>query len=311
MSQSEPSVIADLIAARVSPATVIRRHEPMASHTTLRVGGPADVYVEPADEADLAAVLQACAAGGVPFFVLGRGSNLLVRDEGFRGVVICLAQPAFRRIEIAGETLRCGAGARLKDVAVAAKRAGLAGVEFLEGIPGSVGGALRMNAGAMAGATFDAVETVRVMDYTGAIAEMTPAAMAVAYRCCAALKHRVALGAVFCCRPDASEAIGARMKAYSEKRWSSQPAAPSAGCMFKNPAAIPAGRLIDELGLKGTRIGGARIALEHGNFLVNDGGATAADVLALIELLRTKARAERGIELQPEVEIVGGPAAGH
>jgi len=311
MSQSEPKVIADIIAARVSPATVIRRHEPMAPHTTLRVGGPADVYVEPANEADLAAVLAACTAGGVNFFVVGRGSNLLVRDEGFRGVVISLAQPAFSRIEITGNKIRCGAGARLKEVAVTAKRAGLAGVEFLEGIPGSVGGALRMNAGAMSGATFDAVETVRVMDYTGEIAEMTPAAMAVAYRSCAALKNRVALGAVFCCRPDSSEAIGARMKAYSEKRWSSQPAAPSAGCMFKNPAAIPAGRLIDELGLKGTRIGGARISLEHGNFLVNDGGATAADVLALIELLRTKARAERGIELHTEVEIVGGPASGH
>ena len=189
---------------------------------------------------------------------------------------------------------------------IAAKRAGLAGVEFLEGSPGSVGGALRMNAGAMAGATFDSVASVRVMDYAGQIAEMTPAVMAVEYRCCAALKSRIALGAVFQCRPEPRAEIEARMKAYSEKRWSSQPAAPSAGCMFKNPAAIPAGRLIDELGLKGTKIGGARISLEHGNFLVNDGGATAADVLALIELLKTKAREARAIELHTEVEIVGG-----
>ena len=302
----EPPVIAEALAACVSAATVIRRNEPMAKHTTLRVGGAADVYVEPANEADLAAVLQYCHRNGVTFFVVGRGSNLVVRDAGFRGVVICLAQPGFGKIEIVGERIHCGAGARLKDVAVVAKRAGLAGVEFLEGIPGSVGGALRMNAGAMAGATFDSVASVRVMDYAGQIAEMTPAAMGVEYRCCAALKSRIALGAVFQCRPEPRVEIEARMKAYSEKRWSSQPAAPSAGCMFKNPATIPAGRLIDELGLKGTKIGGARISLEHGNFLVNDGGATAADVLALIDLLKTKARTERGIDLHTEVEIVGG-----
>lgn len=300
------SVIAGAITGCVSAATVVRQAEPMAKHTTLRVGGPADVYVEPANEADLAAVLNYCSGNGVKFFVVGRGSNLVVRDAGVRGVVICLAQPGFGKIEIVGEKIHCGAGARLKDVAVVAKRAGLAGVEFLEGIPGSVGGALRMNAGAMAGATFDSVASVRVMDYAGQIAEMTPAVMAVEYRCCAALKSRIALGAVFQCRPEPRAEIEARMKAYSEKRWSSQPAAPSAGCMFKNPAAIPAGRLIDELGLKGTKIGGARISLEHGNFLVNDGGATAADVLALIELLKTKAREARGIELHTEVEIVGG-----
>ena len=131
---------------------MIRRDEPLAKHTTLRVGGPADVYVEPASEADLAGVVKFCGAHGVPFFVLGRGSNLLVRDGGFRGVVICLAHANFSRIEVDGERLRCGAGAKLKNVAVEAKRNGLSGVEFLEGIPGSVGGALRMNAGAMGGA---------------------------------------------------------------------------------------------------------------------------------------------------------------
>lgn len=306
MTTLETPEIADVLAPLVSPATVIRRQEPMAKHTTLRVGGPADVYVEPANEADLAAVLNGCQRHQIAFLVVGRGSNLVVRDAGFRGVVICLAQPGFSRLEIIGEKIHCGAGARLKAVAVAAKRAGLAGVEFLEGIPGSVGGALRMNAGAMAGATFDSVESVRVMDYSGQVFELTPPAMAVEYRCCAALKDKIALGAVFRGRPEPRAEIEARMKAYSEKRWSSQPAAPSAGCMFKNPVTIPAGRLIDELGLKGTKIGGARISLEHGNFLVNDGGATAADVLALLELLKTKARVARGIELHTEVEIVGG-----
>jgi len=297
--------LADQIAGCVSAATLLRREEPMARHTTLRVGGPADVYVEPADESDLAALLKFCAAQGVPFFILGRGSNLLVRDRGFRGVVICLAQPAFGRIEVEGERLRCGGGARLKSVANEARRHGVSGLEFLEGIPGSLGGALRMNAGAMGSATFEVVESVRLMARDGSLHTRLPSELAVAYRGCATLKEYVALGALLIGRPDSVEAIAQRMSAYSQKRWSSQPAAPSAGCLFKNPPAIPAGRLIEELGLKGTRVGGARIALEHGNFLVNDGAATAAEVLALIALLRERALAERGIELHPEVEIIG------
>jgi len=296
---------ADELAPQVSPATLIRRDEPMAKHTTLRVGGPADIYAEPASEADLAAILKCCGERGVKFFILGRGSNLLVRDAGFRGVVICLSHSNFSRIEIDGTRIRCGAGAKQKNVAIEAKRAGLSGVEFLEGIPGSIGGALRMNAGAMGGETFNAVESVRVMDFAGQVSELTPSAMAVSYRSCATLNNHIALGAVFQCTPQPREEIEARMKAYSEKRWSSQPAAPSAGCMFKNPATIPAGKLIDELGLKGAKVGGARISSEHGNFLVNDGGATAKDVLKLMGILQAKAKAERGIDLHPEVEVIG------
>ncbi len=305
MTMLEAPSIAGELAARVGSTTLLRRDEPLARHTTLRIGGPADVYVEPASEADLALVLQACREHGVKFFLLGRGSNLIVRDGGFRGVVICLLQPDFSRIEIDGPRLRCGAGAKQKNVAVEAKRAGLSGVEFLEGIPGSIGGALRMNAGAMGSETFNAVESVRVMDFGGEARELTPAEMSVSYRSCATLKNYLALGAVFRCSPQPRAEIAARMQAYSEKRWSSQPAAPSAGCLFKNPATIPAGKLIDELGLKGTQVGGARISLEHGNFLVNDGGATAKDVLQLIGILQAKAKVERGIDLHVEVEIIG------
>ena len=305
MTTLENTVIADEIAARVSPATVIRRDEPMAKHTTLRVGGPAEVYVEPASEVDLATIIKFCGETGVKFFLLGRGSNLLVRDGGFRGVVICLALPEFSRLVVDGERLRCGAGVRLKDAAIAARRHGLCGVDFLEGIPGSIGGALRMNAGAMGSATFDVVESVRVMDSEGCVRELLPAEMSVAYRGCATLKDHVALGAVLRGKPDSLESIAQRMSAFSQKRWSSQPAAPSAGCMFKNPATIPAGRLIDELGLKNTRVGGARVSQEHGNFLVNDGSATAAEVLALIGILQAKAKTERGIDLHTEVQIIG------
>jgi UDP-N-acetylenolpyruvoylglucosamine reductase len=204
-----------------------------------------------------------------------------------------------------GIRLRCGAGAKLKQVAVEAKRAGLAGVEFLEGIPGSVGGALRMNAGAMGGETFNAVESVRVMDHTGHARDLAVAEVKVEYRCCATLKNHIALGAVFKCRTATREEVEQRMSAFSNKRWDSQPAAPSAGCCFKNPATIPAGKLVDELGLKGTKIGGAMVSFEHGNFITNDGTATARNVLDLIALIKARAQAERGIALHTEVEIVG------
>jgi UDP-N-acetylenolpyruvoylglucosamine reductase len=296
---------ASALARRLSPDALVRPDEPLAGRTTLRVGGPADLYVEPASEADLAAALQFCAEQSLPCLVIGRGSNLLVRDGGFRGVAICLAQPGFCRIEVAELRLHCGAGARLKDVAVAAKRHQLTGLEFLEGIPGTIGGALRMNAGAMGGAIFDAVQSVRLMDSSGRIREWTPAELSVEYRSCSTLQTHLALAAVLAGRPDSHESIAQRMIAFSQKRWATQPAAPSAGCMFKNPPAIPAGRLIDELGLKGARVGGASVSIEHGNFIVNDGTATARDVLELIELLQQRAKADRGIELQTEVEIVG------
>jgi UDP-N-acetylenolpyruvoylglucosamine reductase len=293
------------LAKHVSADTLIRRHEPLAKRTTLRVGGPAELYVEPASEPDLAAVLRVCRGLERPVFLLGRGSNLLVRDGGLRGVVVCLAHPDFSRIEVSGRRVRCGAGAKLKLVATHAKRSALAGLEFLEGIPGTVGGALRMNAGAMGSAIFDVVESVRLMDLDGLAQERPAPELSAVYRGCPMLKSHIALAAVLRGEPGAPEVIEQHMNEYSRKRWQSQPAAPSAGCIFRNPTAIPAGKLIDELGLKGTRIGGAVVSTEHGNFIVNDGAATARDVLALIELIRQRASRERGIELETEVEIVG------
>jgi UDP-N-acetylenolpyruvoylglucosamine reductase len=297
--------IADELAGRVTRDTIIRHDEPLAKHTTLRVGGPADVYVEPATEVELAEIVRFCTEGAVPFFILGRGSNLLVRDGGFRGVVVCLSHPNFSKIEIVGERLHCGAGAKLKNVSVEAKRHGLSGVEFLEGIPGSVGGALRMNAGAMGAWTFEVVGSLRFMDYTGMIHERAARDVPVEYRACPLLKNHIALGAVFQCATLPRVEIEKRMRAYSEKRWESQPAAPSAGCIFKNPEKIPAGKLIEEIGLKGAHVGGAMVSLEHGNFIVNGGTASARDVLGLIALLKARAREARGIELNTEVEIIG------
>ncbi len=300
-----PEPLAEELARLVGADTLVRCHEPLAGRTTLRVGGPADIYVEPAAEKDLEAVVKFCRRHALPLFVLGRGSNLLVRDGGFRGVAVSLNQPAFSGIEVTPPLLRCGAGARLKAVAVEARRHGLAGLEFLEGIPGAIGGALRMNAGAMGGSIFDAVESVRLMDRDGNVRECLEAEMGAVYRNCAALEGQIALSALLRGQPDAPERIQERMNQFSQRRWRSQPAAPSAGCAFKNPKAMPAGKLIEELGLKGLRVGGASVSLEHGNFIVNDGRATARDILDLIALIQQRARAERGIELESEVEIIG------
>ncbi len=290
---------------RLSPETRVLCDEPLARRTTLRVGGPADLLIEPATEDDLVTVVRLCRVQRMPLMVLGRGSNLLVKDSGFRGVVVCLVHPHFSRVEISGCRLQCGAGARLKAVSVEAKRAGIGKLEFLEGIPGSVGGALRMNAGAMGSAIFDVVETIRCMDFGGNVEERSAGQVGAQYRSCPFLKQRLALSAVLVGEPAERPAIEARLGEFNRKRWESQPAAPSAGCVFKNPGSIPAGRLIEELGLKGTRVGGAMVSHEHGNFIVNEQGATARDILELIELIRRRARAERGIELETEVQIVG------
>jgi UDP-N-acetylenolpyruvoylglucosamine reductase len=283
----------------------LRLDEPMARHTTMRVGGPADGYFEPAGEEDLAVMLRFCADRGVPVFVLGRGSNLLIRDGGIRGLVVCLAGAAFGKIATDGGRMRCGAGAKLKAIVMEGRRAGLGGIEFLEGIPGSLGGALRMNAGAMGASVFSAVERVRFMNPAGETSERNAGEIPVEYRRCPLFEKNIALEASLRTRPMTREAIDAILEDYSRRRWQSQPAAPSAGCVFKNPAGVAAGRLIDELGLKGTRIGGAAVSGKHGNFIVNEGSATAKDVLALIGKIQERVRLERGIALETEVQVVG------
>jgi UDP-N-acetylenolpyruvoylglucosamine reductase len=290
---------------QLSQGTVVRLNEPLAKRTTLRVGGPADIYVEPQNDESLATVLKLCADLDTPFMVIGRGSNLLVRDGGIRGVVISLSHPYFSVLKTEGTLIHCGAGVRLREVAMHSKRSGLTGLEFMEGIPGNIGGALRMNAGAMGSATFDRVESIRYMTSQGEIIDLPSSKIRVEYRNCPLLRDHIALSAVLHGEPAPKETIEAKLKECSEKRWKSQPAAPSAGCIFKNCITIPTGRLVQELGLKGTRIGGAVVSDVHGNFIVNDRNASANDVLALIELVKERARTERGIELHTEVQIVG------
>ncbi|HEX4630187.1 MAG TPA: UDP-N-acetylmuramate--L-alanine ligase [Chthoniobacterales bacterium] len=304
------TLAADLVTAERLKAIVgeegdVRLYEPLAKHTTLRVGGPAQFWVEPRTEATFVELIRFCRRENLALFVIGRGSNLLVRDGGIRGVVIHPCGGDFDKIEVSGTEISAGVGAKLKQIAYAGKAAGLGGLEWMEGIPGAVGGALRMNAGAMGAQTFENVVRVRYLDEEGNAHEKTPKEMDVHYRHVASLERNYAVSAVFKGTPASAEEIERRLDESQEKRRTTQPAAKSAGCIFKNPTTIPAGKLVDELGLKNTGIGKARVSEVHGNFIVNDGGATASEVLQLIAKIQETARAKRGIELETEVQIVG------
>lgn len=283
----------------------IKLHEPLSKHTTMRIGGPARFWAEPETEEGFADLVRFCFDENIPLMVMGRGSNLLVRDGGIPGVVVHLARGEFQRHSIDGLEITAGVGVKFKQLTALARTAGIAGFEWMEGIPGNLGGGLRMNAGAMGIQTFDQVVRVRFCDQDGNIFTKSPEEMEVHYRNVPMLRRNFALSAVLSGGPGEPESIDAAIAASVAKRRSSQPVAASAGCVFKNPPEIPAGKLIEELGLKGRRHGGARISEVHGNFIVNENAATAADVLALIDQVKTAARAERGIELETEVQIVG------
>jgi UDP-N-acetylenolpyruvoylglucosamine reductase len=318
MSAAEPMIppapaaprwdeLARELGAGVSAATALRREEPLGPKTTMRVGGAARLYAEPANEADLRALLRAAAARALPVFVLGRGSNLIVPDEGVDGLVLALAHDAWAAFAPQGDgRVQVGAGLRLKNLCGLAAKAGLVGFEFLEGIPGSVGGALRMNAGAMGGWMFDVVEEIQVMSLAGETSRLPKAALHAGYRHCAELDEAIALGAVL--RPASraeADAISRQIDVYRKKRHETQPREPSAGCIFKNPPGASAGRLIDECGLKGERAGDAEVSPVHANFIVNRGHARAADVLELVRRVRARVRERTGVVLQPEVLLYG------
>jgi UDP-N-acetylenolpyruvoylglucosamine reductase len=237
--------------------------------------------------------------------VMGRGSNLLVRDGGIPGVVAHLARGEFLHHGVSGNEITAGVGVKFKQLSALAKNAGLGGFEWMEGIPGNLGGGLRMNAGAMGAQTFDQVVRLRFCDQDGNIFTRTPEEIEIHYRSVPLLRENFALSAVLRGEPATREEIDRRIEASASKRRASQPAAASAGCIFKNPAGVPAGKLIDELGFKNFAVGRARVSDVHGNFIVNDGGATASEVLTLIGEIRAAAERERGITLETEVQIVG------
>jgi len=298
-------VIAEKIKEIVGEDGDIRLYEPLSKHTTLRVGGPAQFWVEPRTEKSFAELIRFCRRENIPLFVIGRGSNLLVRDGGIRGVVAHPSGGDFDKIEIDGNEITAGVGAKLKEIAYAARGADLGGLEWMEGIPGAVGGALRMNAGAMGAQTFENVVGIRYLDPEGNPHDKRRDELEVHYRHFPLLEKNFAVSAKFRAAPAKRDQIEARLHESQEKRRTTQPIAKSAGCIFKNPQTCPAGKLVDELGLKNSAVGKARVSEVHGNFIVNDGGAKATDMLELIDRIKTEAKAKRGIELETEVQIVG------
>jgi len=305
-ARAERDLAAEL-AGRLSPACVLRRGEPLARRVTLGVGGPAAWYAEPAVESDAVELLRAARRSGLPVFVLGRGSNLLVPDAGYEGLILHLAAEPWTRVEpLGGLRLRVGGGARLKELCGVAARLGLAGLEFLEGIPGTVGGSLRMNAGAMGAWIFDRVESVDWLDAAGERRTAPREAFSAAYRDCPELHGALVLSAVLRAeRADTPEAVRARMAELAARRRASQPREPSAGCVFRNPPGAKAGALIDAAGLKSESEGGARVSPTHANFIVNPAGSSAAEVLGLMRRVRARVRASSGVELEPEILLLG------
>ena len=299
--------LADALRAAVSTATQVKREEPLAGKTTMRLGGAARLYAEPASTVDLQGLVKTAKRLALPVIILGRGSNLVVPDEGVDGLVISLRQPAWEIFEPRADgRVWAGAGLRLKNLCGLAAKAGLVGFEFLEGIPGNVGGALRMNAGAMGGWMFDVVEEVALMTLDGEVRTLEKGEMHVDYRHCAELHDAIALGALL--KPASQSeaaAIAKQIEVYKDKRQKSQPREPSAGCIFKNPPGDSAGRLIDVSGLKGERVGDAEVSAVHANFIVNRGHATAGDVIELVRRVRARVEQAQGVKLEPEVLLYG------
>ena len=298
--------LADTLRAATSIAQVLE-HEPMARHTTMRVGGPAEILFSPASEGELLFAVREAKRAGAPFRIIGNGSNLLVLDGGLPGLTIRLGE-AFSKISVDGNQIRAQAGALLSRVAAAARDASLTGLEFASGIPGSAGGGMAMNAGAYGGQLSDVFEGCRALDpETGIISALGPAEMALGYRESAALSRGlIVTEAAFRLTAGDRSAIQAKMDDLSARRREKQPLnLPSAGSTFKRPEGYFAGALIEQAGLKGLRVGGACVSEKHAGFVVNDRSATARDVLDLIRLVQARVLEHSGVRLEPEVRILG------
>lgn len=284
----------------------LHENEPMGRHTSWRVGGQAQRFFEPADAEDLAAFVRELSAQETVVW-LGLGSNLLVRDGGVRGTVIQMRGALTELERLQERRVRIGAGVACAKVARACARWGLAGAEFLAGIPGTMGGALAMNAGAWGAETWSHVVAVETLDRDGVHHHRTPAEYRVGYRTVTGPGPEAFLSATLQFAPgDDAQALSARVRALLAQRGASQPLGrPSCGSVFRNPPGDFAARLIDQAGLKGQRIGGACVSMKHANFILNLGGATATDIERLITYVRRRVHEFHGVALQPEVCIVG------
>jgi len=281
-------------------------NEPMSKHTTFRIGGPADYFVVPTEVEEIKALLLLCEEVGMPYYVIGNGSNLLVSDKGFRGVILQIYK-AMNQVKTEGNIIIAQAGASLAQIAMEALKNELAGFEFAAGIPGTLGGAVRMNAGAYGGEMKDIVIKATVLTNRGEIIELSNEELQFGYRTSVIEKNGyVVLEAKIELNPGKREEIKAVMDDLRERRVSKQPLEfPSAGSTFKRPEGYFAGKLIQDAGLKGFQVGGARVSEKHSGFVINTGNATAAEVIELMRQVNEKVMDAFGVSLEPEVRRIG------
>ena len=281
----------------------VERDVPLGRETWFRLGGTARIVFRPSDEPDLMAFLHTASAESVPVKVLGRGANVLISDEGFDGAVIRLDAPAFCSVTVDGTQIVAGAGVDLIPLARRMSAAGLTGLEPMAGIPATVGGALRMNAGGAGGEFGDVVVSARVVDETGNAAVWDRGRLGLGYRQSGLGDHVVVSVALRLAMADPGRTMSRFNKFDAMKRRSQPIGAKSAGCMFKNPPGHSAGALIDRAGLKGTRCGGASVSQRHANFIVAEASANAGDVIRLIDIVRERVRREFDVDLELEVDV--------
>ena len=284
----------------------VRRQEPMSLHTTFRIGGPADLFVTPGSIQAVADSIRICKETQTPYAVIGNGSNLLVSDTGYRGVIIQIGRN-LNQVSVNGEEIRAQAGAMLSVIAKTALSESLTGFEFASGIPGTLGGAVVMNAGAYGGEMKDVLTEVTVLTREGEIRTVPAEKLEMGYRTSLAAKNGwIILEAVLKFQKGDAEAIRGRMEELKMQRVTKQPLdLPSAGSTFKRPEGYFAGKLIMDAGLRGFTVGGAQISEKHCGFVVNKGGATAEDVRNLICAVQKKVQEDAGVKLEPEVKFLG------
>jgi len=285
-------------------------HEPMARHTSLKVGGPAEFYVRVREQDHLINWVRLAREQGIAYFILGHGSNILVADKGVRGLVIhndCQRYTLTETTDGLEARLWTESGASLPGLAYQVGKCGWAGLEWATGIPSAIGSAVVNNVGAYGRCIADVLKTATLLDADGVVREYVPVDLGFEYRSSRlkGQRERVVLAASLGLHKDAREAIAARVARYAAHRRSTQPTDPSVGSVFKNPPGDFAGRLLEQAGLKGKQIGDAAVSQLHANWIVNTGRATAADMRALIEEMQAQVRAKFGIELEPEIEFVG------
>lgn len=280
--------------------------EPMSRHTTFRVGGPADFFVTPKAKEEVRDVIRICKEAGMPYYIIGNGSNLLVSDAGYRGVIVQLYKE-MNEVKVEGDLVKAQAGALLSGIAAKALGAELSGFEFASGIPGTIGGACVMNAGAYGGEMKDVLESVTVLTGEGKIIELGRNELELGYRTSViAKKGYIVLGAVLKLERGDGEKIKTYMDELKEKRVTKQPLEyPSAGSTFKRPEGYFAGKLIEDAGLRGFQVGGAQVSEKHCGFVINRDHATAADIMELMRQVQIRVKENSGVDLEPEVKRLG------